>query len=168
MVLAVVGLTAGIVAVLALFVVAIPSLTEENKVSVQLGDDRFDFGPAAARADAIDRDGPVLLPDVASGQREIWVQHLGDDPEAGWLVFDARRADAGRECPLVWVGADEHFVDDCTGEVVPADGDGLRQYSVEVVDGVVFIDLRTSTGTSAVPSAPPEPTPGAGASSDAG
>ena len=155
LVLGVLGLTVGIVAVLALFVLAIPSLTEENKVAVQLGDDRFDAGPAADRADAIDRDGPILFSDVASGQRDIWLQHLGDDAEAGWLAFDARRPEVGRDCTLRWAPEQAAFVDPCGGGEVPADGAGLRHYPIEVVEGTVLVDLRNPTGTDAVPSPPP-------------
>ena len=155
--LGVLGLTIGIIAVLALFVLAIPSLTEENRVSVQLGDDRFDAGPAADRADAIERDGPILFSDVASGQRDIWLQHLGDDPAAGWLAFDARRPEVGRDCTLQWEPGADDFRDPCTGQAVPADGEGLRHYPVEVVDGIVLVDLRNPTGTEAVPSPPPTP-----------
>ena len=153
--LGVLGLTLGIVAVLALFVLAIPSLTEDGRVTVQLGDDRFEVGPAVDRAEAIERDGPILIPDPASGVRDIYIQHVGDDPEAGWLVFDSRRPEAGRECTLSWDVEEASFLDPCTDEVVPADGEGLRHYPVEVVDGALVVDLRNPSGTEAVPSPPP-------------
>lgn len=143
-IVAVVGLSVGIIAVLALFVVAIPSLTEEGKVTVRLGDDRFPAGPAEARAASIERDGPILFSDVASGQRDIFVQHLGDDPLEGWLAFDARRPGQGRACTLVWVPGEAVFVDPCDDVVVPADGEGLPQYPAEVVDGGVVVDLNAA------------------------
>lgn len=142
--LAVLGLTVGIVAVLALFVVAIPSLTEEGKVQVQLGDDRFPAGPAESRADAIDRDGPILFSDVAGGQRDIYLQHLGDDPLEGWLAFDARRPGQPRTCTLVWVADAGVFVDPCDDVEVPADGTGLAPYPAEVDDGQVIVDLNAA------------------------
>lgn len=143
-VVAVLGLTVGIVAVLGLFVVAIPSLTEEGKVTVQLGDDRFPAGPAEARAASIERDGPILFSDVASGQRDIYLQHVGDDAEQGWLAFDARLPGRGRECTLVWQPEQGEFTDPCDGTTVPADGEGLAHYPAEVVEGEVVVDLNAA------------------------
>lgn len=144
MALAVGGLTLGIVAVLALFVLAIPSLTEEGTVEVRLGDDRFTFGDAEAKAPTIARDGPVLFSDVGGGSRDIFVQHLGEDPNAGWYAFDARRADQPRDCTYRWDAAATQFTNPCDGTVVPADGTGLRQYLVVVdADGKVQVDLRS-------------------------
>lgn len=136
----IVGLAAGIIAVVALFVVAIPSLTESNRIEVRLGDDVFVAGNAAARSAAIAADGPILLADVASGDRDVYLQHLGDDPNEGWLVFDARRPGTSRDCTLVW--GDGQFTDPCDDTVVPADGSGLPAYNVSVDDdGRVVIDL---------------------------
>jgi hypothetical protein len=138
--LGVVGLALGVVAVVVLFVVAIPSLTEDNRIEVRLGDDVFVAGNAEARTRAIAADGPILLADVASGDRDVYLQHVGDDPEVGWVVFDARRPGTSRDCTLVW--DDTRFRDPCDGTFVPADGSGLPTYDVEVNDdGNVVIDL---------------------------
>ena len=50
MVLAIGGVVLGLVLVLLLFVLAIPSLTESGKVEVKLGVDTFDAGSAESRA----------------------------------------------------------------------------------------------------------------------
>jgi hypothetical protein len=145
LVLAVTGLVLGLVLVLVLFIVAIPSLTESGKVEVRLGPERFDAGPAADRAAEIADSGPILLPDVAGNDRDVFVQHVGDDPLRGWFVFDARRVDAGRECTLVWQTDRGTFVDPCGGESVGPQGEGLTQYAVEVTDqGQVVVDFRDS------------------------
>jgi len=139
-VVGVVGLALGIVLVVGLFVLAIPSLTENNRIEMRLGDDVFVAGDATNRSAAIAADGPILLPDVASGDRDVYLQHLGDDPATGWLVFDARRPGTGRDCTLVW--GDGQFTDPCDGTVVPADGAGLARYNVGVDDdGKVVVDL---------------------------
>lgn len=154
-VVGVVGLAVGIVLVVALFVLAIPSLTENNRIEVRLGDDVFVAGDATRRSAAIAADGPILLPDVASGDRDVYLQHIGDDPATGWLVFDARRPGAGRDCTLVW--GDGQFTDPCDGTVVPANGTGLNSYNVSVDDdGKVVVDLvmrpePTTTTASTVP-----------------
>lgn len=144
LVLAVLGLTLGLAAVLALFVLAIPSLTEQERIQVRLGDDRFPAGSAERRAASIERDGPILFSDVAGGQRDIYLQHLGDDPERGWHAFDARRVGQGRDCSLVWDAAAQHFVDPCDDAVVPPDGEGLPSYPVAVEEGELFVDLNAA------------------------
>jgi hypothetical protein len=142
MVLAVGGVVVGIALVLGLFVWAIPSLTESETIEVNLGEDEFDAGSAEARSASIAEDGPLLFSDVASGERDIFVQHIGDDPAEGWAAFDARRPGQPRECSLRWEPDPGRFVDPCDGTVVPADGEGLLSYPVEVTeDGELIIDL---------------------------
>ena len=134
--------------ILVLFVVAIPSLTESGNVKVNLGTDTFSPGSAEARAESIAEEGPLLFSDVASGQRDIYLQHLGDDPEEGWLAFDARRPGQSRDCSLEWVAEEDHFVDPCDDTVVAADGGDLLHYDVVVTeDGDVVIDFRSDEGT---------------------
>ena len=143
MVLAVAGVVLALVLLIVVFVFAVPSLSESGKVKVRLGSDTFDAGLAAKRADAIRRDGPILFSDVSSGQRDVFLQHLGDDDTAGWLAFDARRADQGRDCTLKWDAGANRFNDPCDDSTVAADGHGLTQYKVIVTDGgAVVIDLN--------------------------
>ena len=153
LVIGVLGLVIGIALVLALFVLAIPSLTEQNRIEVRLGDDVFVAGNATDLAEAIANDGPLLLADVASGDRDVFLQHLGDDPLTGWVVFDARRPGAGRDCTLVW--GDGQFTDPCDGTVVPADGEGLAGYDVAVDDdGKVVVTLMVRPEPTTVPAPP--------------
>jgi hypothetical protein len=129
--------------VLALFVVAIPGLTESGKVEMKLGPERFDAGPADDRAAEVAERGPILLADVAGNQRDVFLQHVGSDASTGWLAFDARRPGAIRDCTLEWQVERSAFVDPCDGSVVDAQGEGLAQYSVEVSDDRhVIVDLR--------------------------
>jgi hypothetical protein len=142
-VIAVSGLVIGLVLVLGLFIFAIPSLTESGKVEVQLGPDRFDAGPVDDRAETIAASGPILLPDVAGNERDVFVQHVGDDARAGWFVFDARREGVGRECTVEWHAESRVFVDPCDGTTIDERGEGLRQYDVEVTDDdQLVVDLR--------------------------
>ena len=126
------GVVVGIILLLVVFVFAIPSLTESGNVKVQLGTDTFDAGLTSKRAESIRRDGPLLFSDVASGQNDIYLQHLGDDDATGWLAFDARRAGATRDCTLHWDVDANQFTDPCDGTTVTADGQGLKQYQVVV------------------------------------
>ena len=126
------GVVVGIVLLLVVFVYAIPSLTESGDVKVKLGTDTFDAGLSDKRAETIRRGGPLLFSDVASGQNDIYLQHLGDDDATGWLAFDARRPGTTRDCTLKWDGDAGQFTDPCDGTVVAADGTGLKQYQVVV------------------------------------
>jgi hypothetical protein len=142
-ILGIAGLAVGLVLLVVVFVFAVPSLSESGKVQVKLGSDRFDAGQASKRADAVRRDGPILFSDVASGQHDIFLQHLGDDDTTGWLAFDARQAGTSRNCTLKWDSGDQQFNDPCDGTVVPADGSGLAQYKVVVTEaGTVVINLN--------------------------
>jgi len=141
----------------ALFLIALPSLNESGKVEVKLGTDTFNAGNKELRADAIRQAGPILLPDVASGQRDVYLQHTGDSLDKGWLAFDARKAGQGRDCTLRWQPDTSDFRDPCDGTTVPADGTGLVQYPVSVTEtNDVVIDLnadrRRAATTTAAPS----------------
>jgi hypothetical protein len=109
---------------------------------------RFDVGPSNERADEIKRDDtPLLFPDVIDGARPIFVQHIGEDPNSGWLAFDA----ADGSCVLTW-HADAHDFTDCTGRHVPADGTGIHQYAATVEGGDVFVNLSPdATPTTTAP-----------------
>jgi hypothetical protein len=148
MVLAVSGLTFGVVAALGVFVVAIPQLEESGRIEVNLGDEVFqNIRADAEAAEEIAENGPYLLSDVSGGSRDVWVQHVGDDPATGWLVFDARPLDADRSCTLEWVADDQRFAfadpERCGDDTFPADGEGLKQYPVEIdEDEVLSVDLN--------------------------
>lgn len=86
---------------------------------------------------------PFLLPDASPAQtRDIYIQHLGDDEEEGWLAFSAfAPGQDDRDCFLRWRPDDDAFVDPCTGETYPPDGDGLASYPTRVSDDRVYVDL---------------------------
>ena len=133
------GLTAVVIGVVLLLGLAI--LASRGTVKLQ-GDPVFDAGRTDSQAPAIDRDGPILLGDVAGGDRDVYLQHLGTDEDRGWLAFDTRPPGSSRECAVRWVPEDQAFEDPCTGDTYPPDGTGLRQYPVNVRDGRLRVDLR--------------------------
>jgi hypothetical protein len=112
-------------------------LASNGTVESQLGDDEYRAGQAEEIADST----PFIVADLLGGGRNIYVQHLGDDVEKGWLGIAARApGQDDDECFLHWTG--EVFEDPCTNETFPADGAGLTTYAAEVRQGDVFIDLR--------------------------
>jgi hypothetical protein len=134
--LGVTGVVIGLVVLLGLAILA-----SRGDVKLQ-GDPVFSAGRTDSQAPAIERDGPILLGDVAGGDRDVYLQHLGDDEDRGWLAFDTRAPGAARDCAVRWVPEDESFEDPCSGRRYPPSGEGLRQYPVDVRDGRLTVDLR--------------------------
>jgi len=119
-----------------------PRLAQTNAVEVKLGDDTFEAGSTENMSMVIRRDGaPILYPAVV-GDRDIYLQHLGEDPEVGWSAFDARQPGSPRSCTLAWQPGG-FFTDPCEeGVSFDAAGTGLPRYDVTIEDGMLFIDFR--------------------------
>lgn len=143
-------LIAGVSVVLLLglaFLVA--AAASRGDVEIKLGDDRFNAGQVKNIADSIDDgDGlPFLYQDLAGGQRNLFVQHRGDDPEEGWSAFGAFvpedpecRVDIDRDRKVLVNACDE-------GQTFPLTGTGLRFYPVSVEDGRLYVDINELTTT---------------------
>jgi hypothetical protein len=146
---------AGAGVVLALLIAfAVARLASQGRVEVRLGSDTFAEQRAEDAAEEIAARGPILYPDAAGGDRDIYLQHLGDDPEEGWVVIGARPPGVPRSCSVRWDPEDEVFVlldehgevaGDCDGREFPADGTGLPTYPVRVdEDGMLDVDLNAA------------------------
>ena len=120
-------------------------LASSGGTDVRLGDDQFDAGYTEVLAEAIDEGGgqPLIFNDVSGGERDIYVQHLGDSQNEGWTAFGTRIPDTD-DCLAEWDVDEGDFRSTCDDEVrFPADGEGLTQYPVEVTtDERLVIDLR--------------------------
>lgn len=131
----------GVLAVVFL-VTRLDNLTGEEDETVSIGGSLFPVAQADELAEAIAAQGPLLLQDAASGDLDVWVHHLGDDPDRGWVAFAARESDAPRECFANWNPDDRTFVDTCTDEEFPENGEGLQQFGVSVdPEGTLTINL---------------------------
>jgi hypothetical protein len=135
--------------VVALVILAIVLwLSSRDDIQVRLGDDRFQDYDAESGADEIAQRGPILFPDPANRGRDIYLQHLGEDPQQGWLAFDARPPGEGRDCFLMWNAATRELVDNgkCSRPYTfPEDGTGLPQYPATVNDDdKVVVDLNAA------------------------
>jgi hypothetical protein len=135
---AIAGVIAGLG--LMLFMVNIASQGGDS-VQLRLGDERFDAGNVEARAESIAVDGPILFADVGGGDRDIYLQHVGDDPDTGWYAFSAAAPGKPRDCFLEWQADREEF-EDCDGDVFPADGEGLTVYPVAIEGGTLLVDIN--------------------------
>jgi hypothetical protein len=143
-------LIAGVSVVLLLglaFLVA--QAASKGNVEINLGDDRFNAGQVENIANSITKgDGlPFLYQDLVGGDRNLFVQHLGDDPDTGWSAFGAFvpenpecRVDIDRERKLLVNSCDE-------AQTYPPGGRGLRPYPVTVEDGRLYVDINELSTT---------------------
>jgi hypothetical protein len=146
-------LVAGVGVVVALGIAwLVAQAASRGDVEIRLGDDRFDAGQVESLAEAIDEeDGlPVLVPDLVGGQRNLYVQHLADDADEGWVAFGAFDPD-DPSCAVQIDREAEVLVNTCdAGVTYPLDGTGLRYYPTSVEDGHLFVDINElSTTTTA-------------------
>ena len=97
-------------------------------MEINLGDDRFNAGQTERLAEEIDDGGglPFLYQDLVGNDRHLFVQHLGDDPDEGWVAFGAFDPD-DPSCLVVIDREDGVLVNECDESVTyPLDGEGLR------------------------------------------
>ena len=131
------GVVAGIAMVFGLLTLA---GSGDPDVQFRLGDDVFEAGRTDSLADAIDRDGPIALPDLVGRGRPIYVNHLEESLDAGWVAILA--IPPGSDCVIEWDRGEEEFVDPCTDRSYAADGEALTRYATRVEDDRLYIDLR--------------------------
>lgn len=129
-----------VVAAIIIGVVAVVLGSRSNRLV--LGTTDFGSLSADSMAAEIAENGPILWPDIASGNRDIWLQHTGDTPGDGWFAFDARLPGAGRECNVTWNVVEEEFADPCTGDIFNEVGEGLPEISVFIDQRTLVIDLN--------------------------
>ncbi len=144
----VVGLT-GIIIALLLGGMVLWVASSSDTVAISLGDAQFDAGFTGRQAEEIAARGPILYADAGSaGQRDLFIQHIGADPEVGWLAFSARRVGDPRDCSIVWDDGSRTFAlvssTDAVCDAISFDelGCGLLRYPVEVIDDKVIVFLN--------------------------
>ncbi|MGH9216984.1 MAG: hypothetical protein ACRD0V_04290 [Acidimicrobiales bacterium] len=151
---------AGVIVAIAV-AAALAVLANRGTVDVRLGSETFAKQDAEDAAERVAEGGPILYADTAGGDRDIVLQHLGDDPEEGWIALAARPPGVSRECTIQWDRADEMFrlldsservSGECDGREFPADGEGLPMYPVTVdADGNLDVDLNAAERTTSTP-----------------
>lgn len=126
-------------------------LADSGGVDVRLGDAEFLAGSAESRSDDIAEGGPLLFPDPNS-DRDIFVQHLGEDPNRGWLVFETRWPGSPSSCSLTWEAASRQFVppdsEECRG-LPRAEADGTAVIAAADASGPISVDDAPQSGSNA-------------------
>jgi hypothetical protein len=120
-------------------------LASSGNTDVRLGDDEFNAGYTEVLAREIDEGfgQPLIFNDVSGGDRDIYVQHIGDEQNEGWTAFETRLP-GEEDCFAQWNTDAPGFFSSCDEAVTfPADGEGLTEYPVEITtDERLVIDLR--------------------------
>ncbi len=147
--------TVALVGVVVLFALALGLVTlalgNRNSADLAIGDQTFQAGNAEKKAELIEASGPILYADVSGRKdRDMILTHTGDDPATGWHAFLAAPIDKGRDCTWLWQPDEEIFRAKCDEDLTaPADGKGLPQFKVKVVDGQLDVDLNADARTAA-------------------
>jgi len=135
------------IVLIAVVTVFLALAASRGDVDINLGDERFEVGHTEDIIELIDEgDGlPALFPDLVSRDRNIFVQHTGDDPDEGWVAFGAFDPDD----PTCLIEIDREartLVSACDPDVTyPLTGEGLRSYPTSVEDGTVIVDINELT-----------------------
>jgi hypothetical protein len=102
----------------------------------------------------IEQHGPVFYRDPVSGGRPIFLQHLGNDVDAGWFAFSAF-APGTEDCLVEWDSDDDVFRSQCDpADTFPPDGQRLRQYPTTVEKGRLYVDLNPDDDTTTTSTKP--------------
>ncbi|HVF73487.1 MAG TPA: hypothetical protein VM938_00455 [Acidimicrobiales bacterium] len=131
----VLSLTAVAFAGVLLFMVV--NYASQNPGDANLGSDVVTAN-AEVMAKRIAETGPRAYQDPR-GERHVYLQHTGDDPQRGWVLILAQAPDG---CAVLWDVKRDVFEAPCTKRTYPADGTGLTTYPAPVENGRVVIDLR--------------------------
>ena len=128
-----VGLAAIVLALGLIAVVLVANGTRNDP-----GQGSFDSADATELIRLQERDGvPALFPDPVGGRQPIFVWHEGDDPNDGWVAYDALI-----DGEPIAIDLDEMVLRGPDGTEFPFTGEGLPQYDVEVVDGKLVVALQ--------------------------
>jgi hypothetical protein len=142
--LAVAAVAIVLIGVVAAFVAVAAS---RGDVEIRLGDERFNAGQTDRLSEEIEDGGglPFLYQDLVGKDRHLFVQHVGDDPDEGWIAFGAFDPDEP-SCAVRIDREAEVLVNGCDESVTyPLDGEGLKRYPVAVEDGRIFVDVNELT-----------------------
>jgi hypothetical protein len=124
-------------------------LASSGEVDINLGSSVFEAGNVERLSEDIADKGPLLMPDlIIDRDRDIYLQHIGDDEAKGWFAFAARPLEASRDCFVEWQADNRNFVDVCDGTIYDEQGSGLTAYPVIIDgDGDLSVDINAADRT---------------------
>jgi len=114
----------------------------------------FEVGKVTSMAKAVDREGPILFPDLKStdGVRSVVLDHTGSDPATGWQVYFAYPADRTPTCLATHIPATRTFKD-CDGRIISVEKLIPPKEVRPIVENrkTLYIDLRGITSATTLP-----------------
>jgi hypothetical protein len=112
---------AGLIAALGLFTWGVAAFISRGgaETSERLVPSTLRLGHVDDVSDEITEDGPLLLPGLNTtiGERSLVVDHEGDDPTRGWVVYFAYPDDRDPACVVEQVRGTRQFTD-CDGRTI--------------------------------------------------
>jgi hypothetical protein len=141
----VVGLLFG-AALMVVGLIALSTRGSESKRTERLTPAKeFRVADAKGKAAEVAKEGPLLLPDPATFNRPIFLQHVGDDANQGWSAFDA--VAPGCRNSLTWQADRKMFVDPCSKRELDSAGGDQFHYPTRVDDNAILVNLDPGTTT---------------------
>lgn len=149
---AIVPVLAGLVALALVFgllwLTAVVVSRNVNEGNARIGSDVFEVGRVDRLAESVERNGPILFPNLVgpAGERPVGLVHEGPTDFEGWRVFSLRPAGGSTDC-LVQVDRATKRLEDCTGRVFDARElpDAERVVVLIADDGTLTLDLQPGT-----------------------
>jgi hypothetical protein len=143
--------TSGVLAVIAagLLLVFVIHLSHAKGGKVQIGETEFRIPIKVTSLVKDTAKAPLFFPDARGKTFDVYVSHLGSDPQNGWVAFEAHAPSAGRSCDVVWQPAPRTLRDPCTSATYPEDGTGLLHYPVRIDNSDhLIVDFQSNIGAS--------------------
>ena len=131
-----------------LWIIAAVVSRNADQKDARIGADVFEVGRVDRLADSIDRDGPILFPNLIgpAGERPVGLVHVGPTDFEGWRVFSLLPAGNAADC-LIRIDRETKQLEDCTGRPFDAADlpDAERVEVLIAADGTLTLDLQPTS-----------------------
>jgi hypothetical protein len=128
-----------------LWLIAAVVTRNADEADRRIGADVFEVGRVDRLADSVERNGPILFPNLsgAAGERPVGLVHDGATDFEGWRVFSLRPSGNAADC-LVSVDRETKQLVDCAGEEFTPDRLPDAERVVVLIDdeGTLTLDLQ--------------------------
>lgn len=115
-----------------------------DQISENLAATTFEVGSTESLSSIIADEGPLIFPDLvrSGGVRTVVLDHTGDDPAVGWVVYYAYPTDRDLDCKVTQVKRTRTFTD-CEGRTLDVEDLAPPTGVFPIVSGeTIIIDLQ--------------------------
>jgi hypothetical protein len=127
-----------------LWLIAAVVTRNADEADRRIGADVFEVGRVDRLADSVERNGPILFPNLSgpAGERPVGLVHDGATDFEGWRVFSLRPSGNAADC-LVSLDRETKQLMDCAGvEFTPDQLPDAERVVVLIDDGTLTLDLQ--------------------------